>query len=82
MAYIVLIFSLILPRTNQQIVLLLQPAAKIRTITPYSFKRLDFKSYGSTEFLTLRPLVALLHCSGATDRDLGYTFCRLIAFKT
>ena len=36
----------------------------------YGLKKLDFKTQGSTEFITLRPLVAPSLCSGATAQGL------------
>ena len=50
-------------------VLLLQAAAKVQYCV-YDLNKLDFKTQGSTKFITLRPLVAPSLRSGATAQGL------------
>ena len=59
-------------------VLLLQAAAKVQYCI-YGLNKLDFKMQGSTEFITLRPLVAPSLRSGAGPS--GYKFRRPLCFE-
>lgn len=56
------------------LVLLLQAAAKVRLLN-FS-QKLDFKTYGAMELITLKSLVVSLFCLGAGH--LGYKLHRLL----